>query len=583
MSCGCPTVDAVSVPVTSLAKPAGTSDDFSDAPHGLPIPEFIQATDQEEALGQLIPGAASLSGSPSAVAGHNALSPTEDFLSKVLGSKELSQVLVREGVPATPLRSKIEPKMNAVSYLKYLAEKADREYYWIVFIGHTFISTGEKFKKLLEIGFGEIFVGDKHYSNDLEKAWPYMVKVVGEDHVVKMPPPEEPWEYHEGIVAHVNKLGLLVAEHMKKSKKKPKRILWMIDGSGLPETKVMNEFEGVACFLEEQTMYGEWAFLKNPPPCRWISLASSPLKGLEAPYIGKTNLPIFMELADSLPKGQRKIGFVGFGSIGSNNARSLADLADEKGYELFYYDEKNKDKVVEELKLQNKIVKCESVVELTQKSCLIIGSTGCDPYRGVDHKACINGRKIFVSSSSGCIEFYSLMKNNKDKWINVDEYRKNSHCTLKFKFGSDIIDFIFNGKPVTFMDIKTRKPSSEPKPEIPFIRAGLAAGIYCLAMMEIKEDDKTRKKFYPHYEKFPEVPQQFITEILLQCLGDDESTKREVKKHAKQSGLYSSPAALFAVPRGVPGSPPASTEVQKKGSEAAEAMRALTLGLTNGE
>lgn len=314
------------------------------------------------------------------------------------------------------------PEYNVLNQLIKDTEglKNDFENYYIISVQHLLRSTGSLFETLINIGFNpkNIFLTGKIYSTHRETK--ELLKNDLGINITESTVKNDLGKYSEGLKEDIDKMWELLLNEIGNSQSK---IIILDDGGHILKSvnKDLLDKTNIKIFGIEQTTSGireSEKFEKFPI----IDVAGSAAKVLIEPNL--VSEAVNIQLHDHFINFQKdRIGIIGYGHIG----KAIAKEYEEKGYQIFVFD--NKKKINES---NPNIIVCKNAWDLYLKSEIIIGATGDD----ISDKRWImesKEDKIFLSVSSGDIEFNELIRNNRFKDFNSTDNLKNPIEPLRIK------------------------------------------------------------------------------------------------------------------------------------------------------
>lgn len=321
--------------------------------------------------------------------------------------KEHNQLIIVESCS-----DKVFPEYYVLTELMKELEQPDVDYnnYHIISVQHLLRSTGSLFEALIDIGFNpkNIYLTGKIYSTHKETK--ELLKNDLGINIIESTIKEDLGQYSQGLKEDINQMWRLLLENTQDISKS--KIIILDDGGHILKSVDKELLKKYNIYGIEQTTSGikEAGSFENFPI---IDVAGSAAKVLIEPNL--VSEAVNIQLHDQFINFQKnKIGIIGYGHIG----KAIAKEYEEKGYQIFVFD--NKKKIKES---NTNITVCENSWELYLNSEIIIGATGDDitDNRWITQS---NEDKIFMSVSSGDIEFNKLIQNSRFTDLNSEENLK---------------------------------------------------------------------------------------------------------------------------------------------------------------
>lgn len=375
----------------------------------------------------------------------------------------------------------------------------ERENICLICIQHALGTTAQMIKFIKEEKFKikHIYFLDKLYSTN-DGVLEEIKTIVGKSNVVKLKAPTYPTEYAQNLIGHEETLFAKAISDLKTYN--PSKIIILNDGGRLPPNGLRDLLairdknnKPLPVYIIEQTTFGERELTSNLPLVPWMSLAGEKIKREEDPYIGELACNRVSTILAQLPNQSPKVGIFGLGNVGKEVAKHLVS----KEFNVSYFDTIDKSK---EAKKIGKIIKCKTSIKLIQDCNVMIGCTGFDTFKDISNDEivqAINEDKWFISASSECEEWKSIMDRYCAAWINKDEYKENPYADLKYTINGHTITILYAGYPATFDH--NERHAVDPH-AIAITRDGLIGCLYQLAERNVDEADLNRQ---PHREKIP--------------------------------------------------------------------------------
>lgn len=341
-----------------------------------------------------------------------------NFINYLISSKKLKKFNIpnEEYDKLVLVKSSLEntfPEYYVLNELKKSNKdlKNDFENYYIISVQHILRSTGSLFEALINIGFNpnNIYLTGKIYSTHKETK--ELLEKDSGINLIDSTIKEDLGQYSQGLKEDIDKMWNLLLTKIGNTQSK---IIILDDGGHILKSvnKDLLSKPNIEIFGIEQTTSGirDSKKFENFPI---IDVAGSAAKVLIEPNL--VSEAVNIQLHDHFINFQKnKIGIIGYGHIG----KAIAQEYEEKGYQIFVFD--NKKKIKES---NTNITVCENSWELYLNSEIIIGATGDDitDNRWITQS---NEDKIFMSVSSGDIEFNKLIQNSRFRDLNSEENLK---------------------------------------------------------------------------------------------------------------------------------------------------------------
>ncbi len=310
------------------------------------------------------------------------------------------------------------PEYFVLNELKNEIKKYNTDFsnYYIISVQHLLRSTGSLFEALIDIGFNpsHIYLTGKIYSTHKETE-----NLLKDDlgiNIFESTKNEQLGDYSKGLKKDIEKMWTSLLKIVKPNSK----IIVLDDGGYILKSVTKEILKKHVIYGIEQTTSGikkRDDFESFPI----IDVAASAAKVLLEPLLVSeaVNIQLHEKFMEFKPEN---IGIIGYGHIG----KAIAQEYNEKGYNIFIFDD---DESI--LKLDDSITQCKTAWELYEKSDIIIGSTGTD----ISNQKWItnsSGNKVFMSVSSGDIEFNNLISSNSFEDLDTQE-NKNKPAPLRIK------------------------------------------------------------------------------------------------------------------------------------------------------
>lgn len=355
------------------------------------------------------------------------------FSDDILSNKKL--FFIREKIISSAILDTVPNKFTGMPLLDSLAHKINIPYIQNgIVIAHTHLlpSMLPLFEHLAQlVGHQQVFVMDKHYST-IENVYEKLVRMGIT--VVRMQTQENE-SHHSNFEKSRSLLWHKVLEAVPLEYTNKIKLIILDDGGDIALSIPWNDLpKNIDIYCVQQTQRGITRIRntgKKVPPS--VSVGSSFIKkNIESDFIAEAIIKKMQSL--NILTSQSRIGIIGTGAIGKALYRRL----EKQKYTLFCHDTK-----LEKLSHIPKKSVCHSILELCEKSDIIIGCTGTDMWRGVilEH---MHGKKICISASSSDIEFYSLLYGYNTK-------RTSSYGIVTSQPEPGLIFSIYNaGYPINF-------------------------------------------------------------------------------------------------------------------------------------
>lgn len=288
-------------------------------------------------------------------------------------------------------------KLELLDFLtdQFKKKKRDLSGIAVISVQHLLETTGSMFESILDIGIpkDQIFITGKLYSNDSRTI--SKLKRIG----LKLNDSSDDntlGKYYELLKLDCINLWKMGLETLKG--KNIDAIIILDDGGMLLKTIPDFAREQYRLIGIEQTSSG--IKLNNDPKIPVINVARSLVKtNVEPAFISQAVIQkTRMKLLRLRPK---KVGIIGFGSIGKGLYHDLKD-----SFDVLLYDINDNFKIEDKLIYQNH---SSSLEDLYRKSDVIIGATGTD-VSYIPIIGSLKSDKLLMSVSSGDIEFKSLLE-----------------------------------------------------------------------------------------------------------------------------------------------------------------------------
>lgn len=359
------------------------------------------------------------------------------------------------------------PKYTVIEQLKEkFSFHFNPEEYYIISVQHLLRSTGSMFVAIVDYGFQpqNIYLTGKIYSTHIETQ--NKLKELGIN-IIESDFPKELGFYTQSLENDVRKMWQLLSEKLNPNSK----IIILDDGGytlkNVPDEILRNQF---VCGIEQTTsgIRMQNTFGKFPV----IHVAASAAKVIIEPPIVSEAVKIQLgEIIKEL--NPKKVGVVGFGHIGKAVVNEF-----KSGFDILVFDIKNelKDEVIQG------VTYCNSLLDLYNKSDVIIGATGQD-ISDLNWLSNSTGDKTLISVSSGDIEFNNLLRECKP-YLTEELESPLQVLNLKTQQGH-LLKILRGGMVANF----TGKPDSSPGHIIQVTR-----GLLFSAILQILRDREELKK-----------------------------------------------------------------------------------------
>lgn len=320
------------------------------------------------------------------------------FSNDILSREKL--FFIHEKIISYATLDTVPNKFTGMPLLDSLAHKINIPYIQNgIIIAHTHLlpSMIPLFEHLAQlVGHQQVFVIDKHYST-IEDVYEKLVRMGIT--VVRMQTQENE-SHHSNFEKSRSLLWHKVLEAIPPKHAEKLKLIILDDGGDLALSIPWSDLpKDTHIYSVQQTQRGITRIKntgKRVPPT--VGVGSSFIKkNIESECIAQAIVEKIQNLNILTP--QSTIGVVGMGAIGEAIHRRF----EKQKYTLFCHDTE-----LEKLTHVPQAMVCHSILELCEKSDIIIGCTGTDMWRGVILER-MHGKKICISASSSDIEFYSLL------------------------------------------------------------------------------------------------------------------------------------------------------------------------------
>ncbi len=360
----------------------------------------------------------------------------------------------------------------------------------VVFIGtqHMLNTTGSLFEALIRLGANpaHMFFTGKCYSSDSSVLERLRKKGV---YVLSGKIPDLLGEFTHAHNEDVKKLWIHAEECM--ARKNIDQVIILDDGASAIDhvpphlLKSRKTIVGV-----EQTRRGVYSENVRAALLPIINVAQSAAKQLIEPYFIQESALMALELCiKKIDKKNMIVGVAGLGAIGKALAKQLL----RENYTVCMFDE-DQNILNESLAMVGDTIKASSVENLIASCDYIFGCTGKDITEDIDLLH-MNGRdRVFISLSSGDIEFNRLLKELQFKSRIIPDPLQTIHAIA---YTENKIEIVNGGFPVNF----DRTIQSDPAEKMAMTRALLLCGV----LQALK-----------HVEIYPDVKGNFMLESAAQ-------------------------------------------------------------------
>jgi hypothetical protein len=335
-------------------------------------------------------------------------------------------------------------------------------------------------------------------------------------HLMRNKIPRRPGQFEELMHDTVHDMWMLLAEHLKKTKKN--KIIIFDEGAHCLES--IPKWLSFECSFSsiEQTRFGLYGDSVGTQLFPLIDVAcSSAKKRLESSLISQA---IMRKIKNILPKLETNpntvFGVIGNGAVGSAIVQHLLSL----GYKVVIYD--GSENAFNNIHHRN-CLRVDKISSVIVGSNIIFGCTGRDITNGLNIFGLVKDEITLISTSSQDIEFKSLLKASDKIRFAKSENNTLSYLNLFSDSGAEI-KILENGFPINF----DRTAMSDPTDDMELTR-GLLLGAFMQAVTVAKKpiDDGATLNKGSHLMLDPLV-QQFVARRWLQKQKDDKQYQEKL-------------------------------------------------------
>ena len=386
----------------------------------------------------------------------------------------------------------------------------------IIGVQHILPTTASMFDVIINqfgINPSDIFLAGKFYSSCPPVEHYMRHKGI---HLMKNRIPRRPGQFEELMHDTVHDMWILLAEHLKKTKKN-KVIIFDEGAHCLESIPTWIRYECAFSSLE-QTRFGLYAESVGTQLFPLIDVArSSAKKRLESPIISKAIMKKIKEILPKLTINPNTVfGVVGNGAIGSAIVSHLLSL----GYKVVIYD--GNENAFNTIHHHNcfRVGKISSVIA---GSNIVFGCTGRDISNDSNIFGLVKDEITLISTSSQDIEFKSLLKSSDKIQFTKSENNALSYLNLFSDSGAEI-RILENGFPINF----DRTAASDPADDMELTR-GLLLGAFIQAVTVAQKpiDDGATLNNGSQLMLDPLI-QQFVARRWLSTQKDDQHRQEKI-------------------------------------------------------
>ncbi len=386
----------------------------------------------------------------------------------------------------------------------------------IIGVQHILPTTASMFDVIINqfgINPSDIFLTGKFYSSCLPVERYMRQRGI---RLMKNKIPRRPGQFEELMHDTVHDMWMLLAEHLKKTKKN--KVIIFDEGAHCLESipkwlSFKYSFTSI-----EQTRFGLYADSVGTQLFPLIDVAcSSAKKRLESPLISKAIIKKIKKILPKLKINPNTVfGVIGNGAIGSAIVEHLLSF----GYKVVIYD--GNENAFNNIHHRN-CLRVDKISGVIAGSNIVFGCTGRDISNGLNILGLVKDEITLISTSSQDVEFKALLKASDKIRFTKSENNTLSYLNLFSDSGAEI-RILENGFPINF----DKTALSDPADDMELTR-GLLFGAFIQAVTVAQKpiDDGATLNSGSHLMLDPWV-QQFVARCWLQRQKDDKHYQEKI-------------------------------------------------------